>query len=161
MKFYSLFTAQGPGGGWGGANSWSSASSSGQPGQPGRSEVSYSYGGIDANGVPYGGSSGNGGFHINVSDGQGRTQTYSGGQPGQYPGQPGYPHGQPDFPTGQPGFPPGHPGTFSYSNADNRYNQGPGQGGYRNSSASSWSSASAWSTFYVIALFSFFVMLKL
>ncbi|XP_073828400.1 uncharacterized protein [Musca autumnalis] len=143
--------------GWGhtGASSWSSSSSSGQPGQPPQSDFSYSYGGVDANGVPYGSYGGNGGFHINVNDGQGRSQTYSGGNvPGGFPGGPGF-----DGVPPQPGQ-PGYPGPFSYSNSNTQYNRGPDGRPYGNSSSSAWSSASAWSTFYIIAMFSLYAMLK-
>uniref|UniRef100_A0A1I8PIJ2 Uncharacterized protein n=1 Tax=Stomoxys calcitrans TaxID=35570 RepID=A0A1I8PIJ2_STOCA len=148
LSHCQMSSAQGQGG-WGGngASSWSSSSSSGQPGQPGRSEVSYGYGGVDANGVPYGGYGGNGGYNINVSDEQGRTHTYSGG--------PGAPGGYPGAPGGAPGQ-PGYPSTFSYASTNNQGR------GYGNSSSSSFASASssAWNTFYVIALFTLYAMIK-
>ncbi|XP_061396682.1 collagen alpha-1(X) chain-like [Musca vetustissima] len=147
--------------GWGntGASSWSSSSSSGLPGQPPQNDFSYSYGGVDANGVPYGGYGGNGGFHINVNDAQGRSHTYSGGNPTGFPGAPGFTGVPPGAP--QPGQ-PGYPGPFSYSTTNTQYGMGPDGRPYANSSSSSsaWSSASAWSTFYVIALFSLYAMMK-
>ncbi|XP_061388250.1 collagen alpha-1(X) chain-like [Musca vetustissima] len=145
--------------GWGntGASSWSSSSSSGLPGQPPQNDYSYSYGGVDANGVPYGGYGGNGGFHINVNDAQGRSHTYSGGNPTGFPGAPGFTGVPPGAP--QPGQ-PGYPGPFSYSTSNTQYGRGPDGRPYGNSSSSSWSSASAWSTFYVIALFSLYAMMK-
>ncbi|XP_037808792.1 glycine-rich RNA-binding protein 3, mitochondrial-like [Lucilia sericata] len=139
-----MSAAQGQGGYGGSAGTWSSSSSqSGQPGTPGNSQFSYGYGGVDANGMPYGGSSGNGGYHVNITDEQGRQHSYSGGQ-GGFGGQPGQ-HGQP----GQPGS----MGTYSYSSSNTN------RGGYQNSSSSS-AYASAWSTFYVICLFSLFLIIK-
>lgn len=102
--------------------------------------MSYGYGGVDANGVPYGGAGGNGGFHVNVTDEYGRQHSYSGGQ-GGFGGQPGQP--------GQPG----NTGTHSFSSSNtNRH-------GNQNSSSSS-AYASAWSTFYVIGLFALFLIIK-
>ncbi|KAI8115397.1 hypothetical protein CVS40_12352 [Lucilia cuprina] len=127
-----MSAAQGQGGYGGSVGSWSSASSqSGQPGAPGSTQFSYGYGGVDANGMPYGGSSGNGGYHVNVTDEHGRQHSYSGGQ-GGFGGQPG-----------QPGH-PGSMGTHSYSSTNTN------RGGYQNSSSAS-AYATAWSTFYAIA----------
>lgn len=128
--------AQGQGG-WGGnggsASSWSSSSSqSGQPGSNGNHQFSYSYGGIDANGVPYGGATGNATYNVQVTDEHGRTHTYSGGQ-GNFGGPP---------PT---------------SNSQSFNNQNRGQ---QHSSSSSSAYASAWSTFYIICLFSLFLLIK-